>query len=247
MATSSGFSRYQRSGNYLQYLYGERGSRLVASSLLLVPAVAMLVAAVWVGFETAKNSVGVFFAAVLAVLSVVLAVVSTSEAFPLMPAASLLNKKRYRIAAGRAYLALAVVMLGFFFVTLHTVWEAEPAAKIDPWMPTLLALVGVVGAIVQPALLVSIHIIPKDLHRQVVEFELNAEWAHRTRKLKAYFKRVMLWVATKLPREQTLSDEDRDALQRLGIRIVEEIATLEKLFIDEMTRDDVAFRTNLEK
>lgn len=230
--------------DHARYLYSSHRDSLLVWTVLVLPSMAMCGSLVWIGFETGRARLGDIFGMGLSVLLVVLAIIAFTETFPLMPAQALSVQLRYRIAAGWAYLGLSAAMIGFFFFQLSAVWALEPAGKI-PHLAYLLALVGIGGALFLPALLIGVHKLPQDVHDRIVEFEFSAEYTHRVETMQRYFGRIMTYFAQRVLIEQPLNSDEERHIRGIIKNISDEVGTIERNIIDELTRTDLPLRRQL--
>lgn len=220
--------------DHLKYLYLENREQLAVWSLLVLPAVAMSGSLVYLGYDSTHKALGPVAAGAMALVMVVLAIYAFSESFPIMPAQQLELKLRYRRLVGWAYLALSMAMGAFFYTMLLGVWQQEPAAGIQ-YLPELLSAVGVGGGLVISSLLISVHKLPTEVHRNIVESEQVEQFNQHIEDTRAWFGKAMTYLVKRCVIDKHFSaDEDRN-LRKVAAKIEIDLASIEQGLLKDLT------------
>lgn len=218
----------------LKYLYTEHQDTVVVVTMLVMPALVMSGALMWIGYDMAQAKMGPLPAAALSITMVLLSIYSVSEAAPIMPAQALENKLRYRRPVGWAYLILAFVMVAFLYQQLYERWSIEPA-NVLPWMPQLLAVSGVIGGVLLTSLLISIHRLPHETHARIVESTEMEVYTHRTEATRNRRGKIVTWLVRRSSVSTPLTPKELKALEGIVTQINADVQHIDSSIFTVLT------------
>jgi len=218
---------------HLRYLYSENEDTFVPWMLFGVPGVSITLTAIVIGYATTVHTLGPILSGSLATVIVLLDILAVAEAAPIMPISVIEGKKRYGIAAGYAWLALAVTMSGFIYTQMVTAWSHERAGVVAMMPHAMAALI--VGGLAITGLAVAAHRLPAAAHASIMEYAVAGSYAEDMNTMRRAFYDRIIQLRRRSQQTTPFTDEEMKTWQRIAEVLFKQLGKIEEAIYADLT------------